>query len=138
MEDRWRRSAADLDNFRKRVARDSLRLRDEERAQVAAQWLPVVDNLDRALQASGRAGGDDPLVQGIRVVRDQALAVLAGLGYPRREDVGRQFDPALHEAVGAIEEVEEPAGTVLRVVRPGYGPDERLLRPASVLVSARS
>jgi len=138
MEDRWRRSAADLDNFRKRVARDIARQRDEERARVAAMWLPIIDDLERALDASSRSGEDaDPIVQGVRVVRDQALAVLAALGYPRRDDVGRRFDPALHEAVGAVDDEEAAAGTVVRTVRPGYGRDEQILRPASVLVSAR-
>jgi molecular chaperone GrpE len=138
MEDRWRRTAADLDNFRKRVARDISHQREDERARVAAMWLPVLDNLERALEASSGSVEDaDPIVQGLWVVRDQALDVLAALGYPRRDDVGRRFDPALHEAVGAVDDEEVPAGTVVRTVRPGYGGDDQILRPASVLVSAR-
>lgn len=136
MEDRWRRALADLDNFRKRTARELQRQRDDERARVAAEWLPVLDNLELALE---HAKGDvDPVVQGIRAVRDQALAVLERLGFPRRDDTGQPFDPARHEAVSTVVDENTPPGTVVHVVRPGYGDDEYTLRPASVVVSTRS
>jgi molecular chaperone GrpE len=67
-------------------------------------------------------------------VRDRAVAVLARLGFPRFEDVGERFDPFRHEAVGAIE-ADAPAGTILAVVRPGYGTPETVLRPAAVVVA---
>jgi molecular chaperone GrpE len=138
LEDLWRRAVADLDNYRKRVARDMERQRDEERSRVAVEWLPVLDNLDRALEAIEAPNADpNAVAEGVRAVRDQALSVLARLGYPRRNDIGQQFDPSRHEAVGSVQDDDAPAGTVVRVVRPGYGSDERLLRPASVLVSAR-
>jgi molecular chaperone GrpE len=60
--------------------------------------------------------------------------VLARLGFPRFEDVGERFDPSRHEAVGAIE-ADAPAGTVVAVVRPGYGTPETVLRPAAVVVA---
>lgn len=135
LEDQWRRAVADLDNLRKRVARDSQQLRADERARVAAQWLPVIDNLDLALEHAGA----DPaaLLAGVRAVRDQALSVLAGLGFPRQADVGGHFDPARHEAVAAVRDADAPAGTVLQVVRPGYGDEEHQLRPAAVVVAAK-
>jgi molecular chaperone GrpE len=135
LDDRWRRAAAELDNLRKRVARDTEQQRLRERSQVAAAWLPVVDNLDLALQHADA----DPasIVQGVRAVRDQALSVLAGLGFPRRDDLGAPFDPARHEAVSTISDVEAEPGTVVAVLRPGYGQDERQLRPAAVVVAAR-
>lgn len=134
LEDRWRRAVAELDNFRKRMARERADDRDEERRRVAARWLPVIDNLDLALS---HAGADETgIVEGIRAVRDQALAILADLGFSRREaDLGAVFDPALHEAVGTVVQRDTPAGTVAHVARPGYGPDDRVLRPASVVVS---
>ena len=136
MEDRWRRVLADLDNFRKRTARELQRQREDERARVAAEWLPVLDNLELALE---HAKGDaDPVVQGIRAVRDQALAVLERLGFPRRDDAGQPFDPARHEAVSTLVDENTPPGTVVHVVRPGYGGDEHTLRPAAVVVSTRS
>lgn len=136
LEDRWRRTVADLDNLRKRAARDAAHQQAAERARAAAEWLPVLDNLDLALEHAGA----DPraIVDGVRAVRDQALALLARLGFPRREDVGARFDPARHEAVAAVPRTDTPEGTVLQVVRPGYGDDERQLRPAAVVVATRS
>ena len=103
---------------------------------MAAGWLPVIDNLDLALS---HAGADETgIVEGIQAVREQALAVLADLGFPRREDdLGATFDPAVHEAVGTVQS-DAPPGTVVHVARPGYGPDDRVLRPAGVLVSTVS
>jgi molecular chaperone GrpE len=135
MEDRWRRAAAELDNFRKRVARESDQQRETERARVAASWLPVVDNLERALEHSDAEY--DAIVEGIQAVRDQALGVLAGLGYPRFDDSGKPFDPALHEAVGTTPTPDVPAGTIVHVVRPRYGEGTRVLRPAAVVVAAQ-
>lgn len=135
LEDRWRRAVAELDNFRKRVAGESERQRAAERARVATEWLPVLDNLDLALEHAGT--DPDPVVAGVRAVRDQALAVLARLGYPRQEDVGAAFDPGRHEAVATIPGSPAPVGTVLHVVRPRYGEEERQLRPAAVVVATR-
>jgi len=135
MEDRWRRTAAELDNFRKRVARESDQQRETERALVAASWLPVVDNLELALEHADAEY--DAIVEGIHAVRDQALGVLAGLGYPRFDDSGKPFDPALHEAVGTTPTPDVPAGTIVHVVRPRYGDGTRVLRPAAVVVAAQ-
>ena len=135
LEDRWRRALADLDNLRKRYARELERERVAERARVAAAWLPVVDNLELAL---AHAGADPTaVVEGIRAVRDQAVGVLAGLGYPRQDEAGVPFDPARHEAVSVVDDPEAAPGTVVRVLRPGYGEGERQLRPAAVAVAGR-
>jgi molecular chaperone GrpE len=134
LEDRWRRALADLDNLRKRYARELDRERSAERAKVAASWLPVLDNLERALEHAG--GEPDGLVEGLRSVRDQAVAVLAGLGYPRHDEVGMPFDPSRHEAVSVVDADAAP-GTVVRVVRAGYGEGERQLRPAAVAVAGQ-
>lgn len=131
-EDRWRRALAELDNVRKRCARQIEEERWAERQRVAAQWLPVLDNLDRAMEHS--PSGDDPFVKGVAAVRDQAMNVLAGLGLPRYEETGVPFDPFRHEAVAVVDDAGAPPGTVVRVVRPGYGQGERPLRPAAVVV----
>jgi molecular chaperone GrpE len=135
LEERWRRALADLDNLRKRYAREVAREREAERARVAAAWLPVLDNLERALEHA--AGDQGALVEGLRSVRDQAVAVLASLGYPRQDQAGVPFDPARHEAVTVVQDAEAAPGTVVRVVRPGYGEGERQLRPAAVAVSGQ-
>ncbi|MER5324261.1 nucleotide exchange factor GrpE [Streptosporangium roseum] len=133
LEDRWRRALADLDNLRKRVSRDAERVRAEERARAAAEWLPVLDNLERALE---HAESDPPsIIEGLRAIRDQAQDVLARLGFPRRDDAGTAFDPARHEAVATLAQEGVPEGTVLHVVRPAYGDGDRQLRPALVVVA---
>ncbi|MEK6439575.1 nucleotide exchange factor GrpE [Pseudonocardia sp. T1-2H] len=138
LEDRWRRTAADLDNLRKRYQRDLTRERGAERDRVAAAFLPVLDNIDLAL----RHAEADPssIVEGIRAVREQAMALLSGLGYPRQEESGVPFDPARHEVVGVVapEDANVPPGAVAAVVRPGYGAPDRQLRPASVTVTRAS
>ncbi len=137
LEDSWRRTAAELDNFRKRCAKDVVRAREQERASVAARWLPVLDNLERALEHA--SSNPDQIMEGVRAVHQQALTVLADLGYPRRDDeIGKAFDPARHEAVSTVNDEDLVPGTVAHVVRPGYGPDGEILRPASVVVATRS
>ena len=133
MEDRWRRAMADLDNVRKRFDRELERARAAERERVAAEWLPVLDNLELALD---HAGADPAAVlEGVRAVRDMAVGVLARLGFPRHDEVGVAFDPARHEALGTIRRDDVAPGTVLRVLRPGYGDGDALLRPAAVVVA---
>jgi molecular chaperone GrpE len=136
LEDSWRRTAAELDNFRKRCARDVIGAREQERASAASRWLPVLDNLERALEHASSEPGQ--IVEGVRSVYQQALAVLAGMGYPRRDDeTGTPFDPGRHEAVGTVADAHRIPGTVAHVIRPGYGPDSEILRPASVIVATR-
>ena len=134
-DERLLRAMADLDNMRRRFHREVVREREAERSRVAAEWLPVVDDLDRALEHAMTVGNaPQGILDGLRAVRDHALAVLARLGFPRFEDVGAQFDPVRHEAVSAVE-ADAPPGTVVAVVRPGYGSGEAVLRPAAVVVA---
>ncbi len=134
LEDRWRRAAADLDNVRKRAVRDVAIQRADERGRVTAALLPIIDNLDLALEHADA----DPktIIDGVRAVRDQATQVLAALGFARYDDVGEQFDPARHEAVGVINDPTTAPGTIVRVMRPGYGDSDHQLRPASVVVAS--
>jgi len=132
-EDQKLRALADLDNLRKRCAAQVERAEADTRSQVARQWLPVVDNLERALEHA--AADPRTIVEGIQAVRQQALGVLVSLGFPRRDDTGATFDPARHEAVAAAYDPRVPPGTVVQVVRPGYGTPDRQLRPAQVVVA---
>jgi molecular chaperone GrpE len=132
-QDQKLRALADLDNLRKRGAVQVERAEADARAQVARQWLPVVDNLERALEHA--AADPRTIVEGIQAVRQQALGVLASLGFPRRDDTGATFDPVRHEAVATASDDRVPPGTVVQVVRPGYGEPDRQLRPAQVVVA---
>lgn len=133
LENLWRRALADADNLRKRHVREIERLRDQERAEAARDWLPVLDNLDRALEHAGTDPG--AIIEGVRAVRDQAADLLSRLGFPRRDDRGARFDPARHDAVGTRGDTAAEPGTVVEVVRPAYGDGDRQLRPALVVVA---
>jgi molecular chaperone GrpE len=133
LQDRWRRALADLDNLRKRLAREIEAARADERARVVAQFLPVIDHLELAL---GHAQADPgALIEGVRVVRDQAVGLLEHLGFRRIDEAGVPFDPARHEAIGTVKDPNVKPGTVVKVVRPGYARDGSQLRPAGVIVA---
>ena len=133
LDDRWRRAVADLENLRKRMAVEVDRERSYERNRAASALLPIVDNLDLALEHA--AADPRSLIQGLLAVRDQAVNALAMLGFPRRDDLGVHFDPSRHEAVGSVPRADAAPGTVVAVVRPGYGEGDRQLRPAAVVVA---
>jgi molecular chaperone GrpE len=133
LQDRWRRALADLDNLRKRHARELEHERQAERARVLSAFLPVVDNLELALTHAEADPGS--IVEGVKAVRDQAVEVLDRLGYPRQEETGIPFDPFKHEVVGVVDDPGTEPGTIVGVLRPGYGGPQRLLRPMAVTVS---
>ena len=135
LEDRWRRAVADLDNVRKRYARELDRERAAERSRVAGAWLPIVDNLERAISHAGERS--DAVLEGLRSILEHALQVLEQLGFPRDAEAGVPFDPERHEVVGVVDQPDSAPGTVLEVLRPGYGEGPRQLRPAAVVVSRR-
>jgi molecular chaperone GrpE len=137
LRDRWHRALADLDNLRKRHAKELRQVRAQERSRTAAALLPVIDNLELALEHAGSE--PSAVLKGVEAVRDQAVEAFGRLGYPRYEETGVPFDPARHEVVGVVataDDATEP-NTVVQVVRPGYGEGGDLLRPASVVVSKR-
>ncbi|MFC0542605.1 nucleotide exchange factor GrpE [Kutzneria chonburiensis] len=133
LEDRWRRAMAELDNTRKRHAVELRRATAAERARVAAAWLPVLDNLELALAHADADQGS--VLQGVRSIRDQAVQLLAALGYPRDDETGVPFDPSRHEVVAVVNDPETEPNTVVGVVRPGYGGSGHELRPAAVTVA---
>ncbi|OKA04790.1 nucleotide exchange factor GrpE, partial [Rhodococcus erythropolis] len=110
LEDRWRRAVADLDNLRKRYAKDLDRERAAEVAKVSAAWLPILDNLELALAHAG----SDPqaVVEGVKAIRDQAVQVLSRLGFERHDEAGVPFSPELHEVVSVVTRPDLPSGTV--------------------------
>jgi molecular chaperone GrpE len=133
LEDARLHALADLDNMRKRCAAQIRRADEEAKVAVARQWLPVIDSIDLALTHATA----DPatIVDGVEAVREQALGVLARLGFPRRDDRGARFDPTRHEAVATRPDPGTEADMVAEVVRPGYGEGDHQLRPAQVVVA---
>ena len=125
---------ADLYNYRQRVDRDRAKTRKLIAEEKAAEFLPVLDNLDRALLVPEGATAKDVLV-GVRMVRKQFLTVLENSGVTVIPTVGSAFDPLQHEAI-ETEFVEDAGqdGMVLHELLRGYRTPERVLRPAQVRV----
>jgi len=136
LRDLAQRTRADFENYQKRVQRDTAQERRYAHGPLAADLLSALDNLDRATAAAAQAGETGPLVQGVAMVQAQVLDILRRHGITRIEALGQPFDPNLHQAVMQQPSASVPPGTVLQVLQPGYMIHERVLRPASVAVSA--
>lgn len=135
LRERWQRALADLDNLRKRHARELERERSVERARTAAALLPLIDHLELALEHA--EAGESSVIEGVRAVLDEAVSTFEKLGFPRHDETGVPFDPTRHEAVGTVEDDGAGPGVVREVLRPGYGDGVNQLRPAAVTVTAR-
>jgi molecular chaperone GrpE len=133
------RTQADFENYRKRVARESATAQERGVAKLAHELLPALDNLDRALAegaATAGAGGEDPLLAGVRLVRSELHAALARAGIERFSPEGQAFDPAEHEAMAQRPVEHAPSGTIVEVLQPGYRLGKSIIRPARVTVAA--
>lgn len=137
LEDRWLRLQADFENHRKRTLREKQEALSYGHELVVKDLLPVVDNLERAIEhASASSGADfEGMLQGVELVRRELLAVLAKHGVSPIEAEGEVFDPNLHEALAQMEDDRVPAGRIGRMLQKGYRLRDRLLRPARVMVS---
>jgi molecular chaperone GrpE len=131
--ERLLRAAADLENAKKRAARERDEIQRFGIEKVLRDLLPVVDGLDRAL-ASAPAG--DALADGVRLVRAALEQALAKHGVTAFSAMGERFDPALHEALLQVPTGAEPPGTVVLEHARGFKLHDRLLRPAMVGVAA--
>ncbi len=127
------RTQADFENYRKRVARDAAGAQERGAATLAKELLPALDNLDRAIEA---AQEDDPLLEGVRLVRSEIAAALARAGIEAFRPLGEAFDPNVHEAVATVVAPNGGAGSVVEVYQDGYRLGESIIRPARVVVGA--
>jgi molecular chaperone GrpE len=134
LQDRLLRTAAEFDNYRKRVERDRREQADAMAADALADLIPIIDDLERALQAP--AGGDaDSFRKGVELIHRQMLELLRKRGVRTIEAVGMDFDPRFHESVMSEVSSEHREGEVLQELRRGYMLGDRLLRPAMVKVA---
>lgn len=136
--DKCLRVAADLDNFRKRAAREKIETSKYATQQLLARLLPTIDSFEAALQHADPAGGSNAvqsLIDGLKMTLAQLHSVLRDAGVEVVNAEGQHFDPQLHEAVQHIESEAHPAGKVIQQLRKGYKLSDRLLRPATVVVS---
>jgi len=128
-------SAAEFENFKKRMDRersDSIRFANEE---LIKQLLPIVDNLERALAHAEEVGADEAMIEGVNMVHKQFIDALEKFGITRVEAMEKPFDPNYHEAMMQVETNEHPPNTVVMEMAKGYMLHDRLIRPAIVGVS---
>ncbi len=132
------RTKADFENYRKRVTQDIAGSLNRGRGEIVKDLLPVLDNLERALEVSqppNEDGSEDHLSKGVRLVREELSNVVKRAGVESFEPDGEQFDPNLHEAVMTKPQDGVKTGTVVEVVQKGYRNSERIVRPAKVVVA---
>lgn len=144
LKDQLLRERAELENFKRRMQRErseSLRYASEH---LLRDLLPVIDNLERAIDAASKGGASETpqqaarvenLVTGVKMVVQQFVETLGRFGVTRVVASGQPFDPAHHEAVAHVDTDQHPAGNVVDEHAPGYRLHERLLRPAQVTVA---
>lgn len=130
------RTKADFENYQKRFQRDLAQERRFAHLPFASDLLAPLDNLERAIAAAQQAGEKGPLASGVGMVQSQFLDALRRHGITRIEAQGAAFDPNLHQAVMQQPSKDFKPFTVLQVLQPGYLIHDRVLRPASVIVSS--
>jgi len=135
--DRFMRTAADLENLRKRTLREKEELRLYSASRVLEELLPVMDNLALGLTAAKQPNADlKTLIGGVDMVLTQFKSALGNHGLKEIHPAGLPFDPHQHEALSHATSPDVKAEHVLNVIRTGYSLNGRLLRPASVIVSS--
>ena len=127
------RERAELDNQRKRLARDVDQARRFANERLLGELLPVIDSLERGLQAAGEA---QAFREGVELTLKQLLKVAEDHGLKPVDPAGQGFDPEQHQAVGMVDSAEHPGNTVVQVMQKGYLLNGRLLRPALVMVAS--
>jgi molecular chaperone GrpE len=139
--DRLLRLTADFDNYKKRMARDKQEAQRFANEGLLTKLLPVLDNFENALSATQSQAAASEAVQavqqGVAMIHAQLKSLLTEAGLEEINTAGQPFDPNWHEAVTQQESAEVPEGQVLTQLRKGYKYRERLLRPASVIVSRK-
>ena len=127
------RTQADFENYRKRAAREASVAGERARSGLVRELLPVVDNLERALNSAEES--EQHLAEGVRLVHSELISVLERNGVQQFDPSGDRFDPGEHEALSMRTQEGAEAGLVLDVVEKGYRSNGTVLRPARVVVS---
>lgn len=133
LSDRLLRTAAEFDNYRKRVERERRERLDAAEADILTSLLPILDDLERALQAS--SGDAEVYRKGVALIQQQMTDLLRRRGVTPIEAVGKDFDPRYHQAVMHDESRDHREGEVMEELRRGYMLGDRLLRPSMVKVA---
>lgn len=136
MKARYLRSVADLENYRKRMAREKSELLRSAAAGVVESLLPVLDNLKLGLQAAENHPEAKDVTEGFRMVDEQLKKTLAEQGLEEIIPDGSTFDPNLHECIAQQPSEDVPEDHVIQTIRAGYRLNDRLIRAANVIVSS--
>ncbi len=134
--DRFFRVSAEFENYKKRAAREMNDFRKFANESFVKAMLPIVDNLDRAIESSSNDDhAQNSVVEGVNMTLKEILKVFEQFNVKPFESLGKAFDPALHQAVMQEETDDHPENTILNELQKGYMMHDRLLRPAMVVVS---
>ncbi|WP_392397658.1 nucleotide exchange factor GrpE [Paenibacillus tuaregi] len=132
---RFLRSQADFDNFRRRTLKEKEELAKYASAKLITELLPVVDNMDRALTAAQESAEAESFTKGVDMIFRQLEGVLSAEGLTPMNAVGQPFNPEYHQAIMQVESDEYEEGIVVEEVQKGYLLKDKVLRPAMVKVS---
>ena len=135
--DKYLRAHAELDNARKRLAKEKEEYIKFANEDILSAILYVIDNFDRALEHMNGTQKVETILEGIRMIQKQFHALLEQNGMKRIESLGKKFDPAVHEAIEHIETDEDKDSIVMEEIQAGYLLNDRLLRPAAVKVGKK-
>lgn len=133
--EQYLRTLADMENLRKRTQREKEDVAKFANENILRDILPVIDNLERALEHADQSENGAGLIEGVQMTLTQFSQVLTRFGVAPVDALGQPFDPALHQAMGQLESAEHPPNTVIQQMQKGYQLNERLLRPALVMVA---
>jgi molecular chaperone GrpE len=134
--DKMLRAAAEQENFKKRIHRETLDFQKFANESLIKELLPIVDNLERAVESSGSDQKQvQAIVEGVKMTLKEIYKVLERFNLKSLESEGKPFDPNFHQAVMQQETAEHPENIVLKEMQKGYILHDRLIRPAMVVVS---
>jgi molecular chaperone GrpE len=129
------RIQADMANYRRRSEEEQAAFRQDANRRLIMNLLPVVDELELAINHLSDNDASAPWVEGVKLIHRKAYGVLESEGLSKIETVGVQFDPLQHEAVGVVDSEEQPSGYVVEAIRNGYKLRDRVIQAAQVVVA---
>jgi len=134
-QEQYLRTLAEMENLRKRTQRDKEELAKYANESILREILPVIDNLERAVEHAEQAASDEGLFEGVQMTLTQFSQLLSKFGVEPVDAIGQPFDPAYHQAMGQMESEDYPVNTVVQQMQKGYQLNKRLLRPAFVMLA---
>ena len=136
MQDKFQRTLAEFDNFRKRTSKEKASMSDDGVRDTIEKLLPIFDNLERAIASvDGKVDENDPLLKGVKMTDKQLKEILAAMGVEEIKALGEKFDPNLHAAVAHVEDENFGENEVVLDMMKGYKYKEKVIRHSMVKVA---